>query len=139
MATRFASSSFRLGEATLYHTSLKEVKISKDVRPTKSCKASYASITVHRALFILSPNITCPLMGLASAKHHVSLHQSRDTSRNFHFTRLLWDDKLKPSENRNPNTSFLSLVVSSKSSGHRSGSTANMHSAVQRPLRSACN
>lgn len=38
-------------------------------------------------LFIISPNLTCPPLGLASAKHHVSLHHmTKPESRTSTFT-----------------------------------------------------
>jgi hypothetical protein len=56
----------------------------EDLRPTKHCKASYASTaSLSIEICLYSPNIMCPPMGLALAKHHVSLHLL--TSRNFHF------------------------------------------------------
>jgi hypothetical protein len=53
----------------LYHASLNKMKSSKDMRPTKHCTTSYLSKHPE-----LSPNIIYPLTGLASAKHHPSLH-----------------------------------------------------------------
>ena len=54
--------------------SLSEVKISEDegLRPMKRCKASNARAPSPSV--DLSPDIMCPPMVLASAKHHMSLH-----------------------------------------------------------------
>ena len=52
-----------------------KAKINEGTGPTKHCKASYASTpSLSMESYLYSPNITCPPMGLASAKHHVSLY-----------------------------------------------------------------
>lgn len=62
--------------------SLKDVKISKDEEARKSCTAGYASALSLLLSLIFSPSITCPPVGLASARHHVSLYHSHDPTRN---------------------------------------------------------
>ena len=51
--------------------SMDEVKINEDARPTKSCKASYASPTsLSVESYFYSLQTSC----VASARHHVSLY-----------------------------------------------------------------
>lgn len=58
----------------LCYTSLKEVKISEDSRPMKSCPASYAgTLLLSIESHLHSLQTSRPPMCLASAQHNVSL------------------------------------------------------------------
>lgn len=61
--------------------SLNEEKIRKDARTTNPRLASYASaLSLSVQSCSSSPNVTCPLMGLASEKYHMCLLQLHQTT-----------------------------------------------------------